>query len=201
LSAEQLDGGEVAFVTRNKHKFEEASYVLSHFGVRVVQVDLERVEIQSDDLSEIALTGAKQASLRLGRAVVVEDAGLFVDALNGFPGPYSSYVFRTIGIRGILKLMSGVGDRRARFESAVAYCDPSGECRVFRGVALGVIALEPRGSGGFGFDPIFIPDEGGGLTYAEMSFERKCEISHRAKAFKAFGEWFTSCMRNKLKYL
>ncbi|MCS7386427.1 MAG: XTP/dITP diphosphatase [archaeon GB-1867-005] len=192
MSAEFLSDVEIAFITRNKHKFEEAKYVLSLMGVRLIQVPMKRIEIQSDDLCEIALFGVKDAAEKLNRPVIVEDAGLFIESLGGFPGPYSSYVFKTIGLSGILKLMRGVSDRRAWFESAVAYCDSSGECRVFKGVAFGEIALEPRGSGGFGFDPIFIPDEGDGLTFAEMEFEHKCRISHRAKAFKAFGMWLAS---------
>ncbi len=186
----------VNIVTRNIHKFREAAYVLSRMGIESLQIPIKRIEIQSDNLEDIAIIGAKSAAKKLGRPVVVEDAGLFIDSLNGFPGPYSSYVFKTLGINGILKLMSGIENRRAKFVSVVAYCDPSGMCHVFKGIVWGKISLNPRGSGGFGFDPIFEPDNCKGLTYAELSFERKCEISHRAQAFKSFASWFLSIEGN-----
>lgn len=178
------------FVTRNRHKFEEAFNILLPMGIRLKQAPIERIEIQSEDLSEIALIGAKNAVEVLKKPLVVEDAGLFIKSLNGFPGPYSSYVYKTIGVDGILKLMENVNDRSAYFKSAVAFCSPGGKCRVFVGEVHGEIALEARGSGGFGFDPIFIPYESDGRTFAEMSISEKSLLSHRARAFREFGRWF-----------
>ncbi|RLE51406.1 MAG: non-canonical purine NTP pyrophosphatase, RdgB/HAM1 family [Candidatus Methanomethylicota archaeon] len=190
LLKEESKSNVIRIVTRNEHKFREASYVLSLMGIKSVQIPIKRLEIQSENLEDIALIGARDAVKNVGKPIVVEDAGLFINYLNGFPGPYSSYVFKTIGIDGILRLMNNVKDRRAKFSSVIAYCDLDGKCRIFKGITYGKISLKPRGSSGFGFDPIFEPENCGGLTYAEMSFEEKCKISHRAKAFKAFGEWF-----------
>jgi len=154
-------------------------------------LDAEKLEVQSDSLEEIARTSALDAVRRLRVAIVVEDAGLFVDALHGFPGPYSSYALRTIALRGILRLMEGVRNRRAVFKSVVAYADPTGNVRTFPGTVAGMISDEPRGTHGFGFDPIFIPD-GRRRTFAEMTIDEKNEISHRAEAFKALARWLLS---------
>jgi len=119
--------------------------------------------------------------------VFVEDAGLFIDALNGFPGPYSSYVYRTIGVEGVLKLVEGKS-RGAAFVSVIALYHPGKGVRVFKGMCRGVIAQHPRGFSGFGFDPIFIP-EGVGKTFAEMREDEKNKLSHRGEAARKLIEW------------
>lgn len=176
------------FLTRNKGKLKEAKMTLMGFGIKVEQLDGDRIEIQSDDLCEIALYSVKHVDTE-NLPVIVEDAGLFIEALNGFPGPYSSYVYKTIGCRGILKLMEGREDRRARFKSAVAYFDGK-VAKVFLGEVVGSIAYEEKGHKGFGFDPIFIP-AGHNETFAEMGLKKKVQISHRAKALKALGIWLS----------
>jgi XTP/dITP diphosphohydrolase len=147
------------------------------------------VEIQADSVSEVAAYSAKVASGRYGRALIVEDAGLFVDALGGFPGPFSSYVFKTLGIAGLLGLLERERSRKASFRSAVAYCEPAGEPMVFEGTVRGRILKTPIGEGGFGFDPVFMP-EGRRKSMAEMTLEEKCEVSHRGEAMRKFGAWF-----------
>ena len=150
------------------------------------------VEIQSDDLVEVARFASADAAKNYQRPLIVEDTGLFIDALGGFPGPYASFVFRSIGSEAILRLLRGGGgeeERRATFRSAVAYCEPGGVPRVFSGSILGAIAKKAAGRGGFGFDPIFIP-AGQVLTLAQLSIEEKCRISHRAEAVTKFGEWY-----------
>jgi XTP/dITP diphosphohydrolase len=116
----------------------------------------------------------------------VDDTGFFIDALNGFPGPYAAYVLNSIGNTGILRLMAGQEDRTARFVTAIAFADEKG-VRVFKGTIEGRIAQAPRGEGGFGYDPIF---ETGEKTLAEISLEEKSRISHRARALAAFHDWF-----------
>jgi len=176
--------------TGNRHKYREARRVLSELGVELRLLEVERVEIQADDLAEIAVYSAEQTAAG-DRPIVVEDAGLFIDHYGGFPGPYSSYALRTIGLRGVLKLMDGVGEREASFQSAVAFRHGD-EIRCFRGVVRGRIARSIRGTGGFGYDPIFIPDEGDGRTFGEMTSEEKNALSHRARAFRSLGEWLGS---------
>ena len=174
-------------VTRNPHKVLEANEALKGYPVIVEHLDMDKVEIQADDTREIALHAAKTAYRETGLMVAVDDTGLYIDALRGFPGPYAEYVYRTVGLGGVLKLLDGVADRRACFKTSLAVVGPGVE-EVFEGVTCGVIALEPRGSAGFGYDPIFIP-EGYNVTYAEMSIQEKTRVSHRGKAFRMLGEW------------
>jgi len=180
----------IFFATGNIHKFNEARVVLAEYGISVAMLKVKTLEIQDDNIENIARTSALNAVRELNLPLIVEDAGLFIEALKGFPGPFSSYVYRTIGLSGIIKLLEGVDDRRAQFKSAVAFCNPCGELRCFLGISNGRIAREPRGSGGFGFDPIFEPEEQPAKTFGEMSIEEKNLFSHRAKALRKFAEWY-----------
>ncbi|MEM1548990.1 MAG: XTP/dITP diphosphatase [Candidatus Methanomethylicia archaeon] len=186
---EELDYQTILFVSKNKNKFIEASNILKNYGIKLDWAPFSKMEIQSISLSEIASSAAKNAFETLRKPLIVEDDGLFIKALNGFPGPYSSYVYSTIGLDGILKLMENIKDRECFFESAVAFCNGSLN-KVFLGRVYGTISENIRGQGGFGFDPIFIP-RGESITFAEMSLEYKCSISHRAIALKSFAEWFS----------
>ena len=105
------------FASSNPHKFTEVSEILSHWKLLVGFAQLELPEIQADQLEPIAEMKAREASKRLNAPALVEDAGLFIESLRGFPGPYSAYVFRTLGIEGILALLRDEKDRRARFRS------------------------------------------------------------------------------------
>ncbi|MEW6222088.1 MAG: XTP/dITP diphosphatase [Candidatus Hadarchaeota archaeon] len=179
----------LTFVTSNPHKFKEVQEIAAREGVEVKRSPTPYIEIQSDSLEEIVQVGAQQASALLMAPCFVEDAGLFVDALKGFPGPYSKYVFLTIGNQGLLKLLGGVPDRGAEFRSAVGYCKPGGKTVVFSGKIRGTITTSPTGSKGFGFDPIFSP-EGEKLTFGEMSTAEKNRFSHRARSVEEFIKWF-----------
>ena len=180
-------------VTSNLGKAREFESIFSEYGLSFRIEPIKTPEIQAVDLRIIAEQSAIYAYEILREPVLVEDAGLFIDALNGFPGPFSSYVYKAIGIRGILKLMEDVEDRRARFLSVIAFYTPMiGGVKIFTGEVEGYIAREPRGSSGFGFDPIFIPAEGDGKTFAEQSVEEKNKLSHRARAARKFAEWMLS---------
>ena len=170
-------------VTGNAHKLEEVRDIARMVGAPIVveQASIPKREIQSNSLEEIALYAARHAYDHIRKPVIVDDSGLFIDALNGFPGPYSSYVYKTLGVNGILKLMSGIANRRACFRTSAALIFPPLEL-LFTGETCGYITSEARGGGGFGFDPIFVP-EGREKTYAEMSLEEKNMVSHRYKAF------------------
>ena len=186
-------GGKVVFLlSGNIHKFREARLALKEYGLSTALLRRKTFEIQSDSIEEVALVSALYSAKKVRLPVLVEDAGLFIEGLSGFPGVYSSYVLRTIGNEGVLKLMEGLKDRRATFRSAVVFCDENMKPKIFNGEVRGVILEEKRGTEGFGFDPIFAPEEGEGRSFAEMSIEEKSELSHRGKAFRAFGEWYTS---------
>ncbi len=177
-------------VTRNAGKFEEARLELSRFNIELRQIDADKLEVQSDDVVVIAARAAEAAYREFRVPLIVDDTGLFINALNGFPGPYSSYVLRTIGLKGVLRLMSGIDDRSACFRTAVAYADDSG-VKAFTGETCGRLALSPRGSSGFGYDPIFIP-QGESRTYAEMDVGEKNRLSHRGKALRSFATWYVN---------
>ncbi|MBM1154362.1 XTP/dITP diphosphatase [archaeon] len=184
-------GKSLIFVTGNPGKAWEVALLLRPFGIGIIPKKLDLIEIQSDNLEEIVRHKAQQAAKILKQPLVVEDSGLFIRALKGFPGPFSSYVLRTIGCSGILKLMEGVHDRAAEFRAVVAFIDPQLHDPVlFHGCVSGQIALQEGARiAGFGFDPIFIP-EGFTKPFSEMSTEEKNRVSHRARAFTAFAQWF-----------
>jgi XTP/dITP diphosphohydrolase len=180
------------FATGNRNKYLEAARIAASFQVNLKYLNWEKLEIQSQSLAEIASFAAKQAAQSCRKVVVVEDAGFFVQALGGFPGPYSSYVFDTVGLTGIMRLARGAKNREASFQAAVAYCEPNQLPICFTGQVAGSLPLRPRGLHGFGYDPIFVPKEGDGRTFAQMSMNEKNLSSHRAKAFTKFCKWFSS---------
>jgi XTP/dITP diphosphohydrolase len=188
----QLKGRVVFFATNNFNKFNEARRVLGEYGIAVGMLRVKTAEIQSDKLDEIAQASVIEAFRNCTLPVIVEDAGLFIEALRGFPGPYSAYVYKTIGNTGLVKLMENVENRNAKFQSAIAYCDGHSAPVCFEGEAAGKITREEnkeKGKSGFGFDPIFQPF-GSAKTFAEMTIEEKNDFSHRAKAFRKFAEWY-----------
>jgi len=185
--------GKVIFlVTGNFHKFNEARRVLSEHHIATGMLRIKTVEIQDDNIENIAKASALEVFKKSRLPLIVEDAGLFIRALKWFPGAYSSYVYRTIGNEGVLKLMEGLSDRYAQFRSAVVFYDSNRSLKSFEGVSEGRISEEARGSSGFGFDPIFEPSRGGGKTFGEMSLDEKNAFSHRANAFRKFAEWYKS---------
>lgn len=177
------------FITGNRGKFVEAERLLGRFGIRLEQADLEITEPQADTLEEVVEKCAEEALKKTDGCFIIEDSGLFINSLNGFPGVYSSYVYRKIGCDGILKLLTGSSDRSAYFMTSLAYGEAGRGIKLFKGRVDGLIVMEPRGKGGFGFDPIFTPLNSD-LTFAEMSTEEKNKFSHRAKALRAFASWF-----------
>ena len=189
----RLKGRVIFFATNNINKFNEARRVLAEHKIAVGMLRVKSLEIQNESLEEIAEASVIDAFEKCHLPIIVEDAGLFVDALKGFPGPYAAYVYRTIGNQGLLKLMENVETRNARFESVIAYLSKdlkSPKC--FSGQAQGEIVTEQKrgnGNSGFGFDPIFKPIRAG-RTFAEMSILEKNGFSHRAEAFRAFAQWY-----------
>lgn len=186
-------GKVVFFATGNIHKFNEARVVLAEYGLAAGMLRVKALEIQSDNLTEIATSSAVEARKRCHLPLIVEDAGLFVDALKGFPGPYAAYVYKTVENSGLLKLMENVQNRKATFRSAIAYCDnDSGKTVCFEGETAGEITAKERMTSfesAFGFDPIFQPT-GNKRTFAEMTLTEKNGISHRAQAIRKFAKWY-----------
>lgn len=171
----------ITFVTGNKGKLHEAQVALAPLGHDIVSADLHPIEIQGETLEEIAHAKCEVLIGKLPAPFFVDDGGLFVAALNGFPGVFSAHALKRIGVPGILKLMEGVPDRRAHFACVVTYYDGQ-TIHSFSGRCDGTLATAPRSDGhGFGFDPIFVPD-GHAQTFGELSAQIKNKISHRGKA-------------------
>ncbi len=121
--------------------------------------------------------------------VAVEDSGLFVHTLRGFPGPYSSQAHETIGCSGILRLLGSETQRNAHFQTAIAVSKSGRTLGIFPGRVRGRISRTERGKNGFGFDPIFIP-AGSSITFSEMSDAQKNRHSHRFRAFRRLAKWY-----------
>lgn len=171
------------FVSSNKNKYLEAQEILKSFGISLGHIEFKLEEIQDISITNIALRKSQDAFSRWKKPLIIEDDGLFITSLLGFPGPYSSYVFNTIGNNGILKLL---GTRRdAIFQSVIVYRDHK-EFKVFSSKVSGKISKKIKG-GGWGYDPIFIP-KNSQKTYSQL--KNKNEISHRYNALKKFSRWF-----------
>lgn len=171
------------FITSNRGKVQEAARKLRPYGYRVVQKNLGYPEIQADFLQDVAIEAVSDIQKRFHKEFIIEDAGLFIESLQGFPGVYSKYVFVTLGVAGILKLLQGEHNRRAMFQSVYAYCEPERKPVIVTGECPGTISQIQRGTHGFGFDPIFIP-KNEQKTFGEMTLEEKNQFSHRAKALE-----------------
>jgi XTP/dITP diphosphohydrolase len=224
------------YVTTNEGKVREAEEYLDS----VSSLAYDYPEIQADSLEAVAAHGARAAHEFAGEAVLVDDAGLYLEGFDGFPGPYSAYVEDTLGVERVGRLARREDATRAQFRCVIAYCDgepfeaspepvdpgdrrgqdlaaderasattdgtvdddgdagnpettgaagddaTDAPVKLFAGAVPGTI-VEPRGDGGFGYDPIFEHD---GQTFAEMSAAEKNAISHRGRALATFAEWY-----------
>jgi XTP/dITP diphosphohydrolase len=184
----------LVLVTQNKHKLKELRPLFKKYNVGFDISSIQKYEVRSESVEEIARVAAEVAFDTLQQPVVVDDTGFFVDSLNGFPGSYAAIVLKSIGYEGILKLMTDQADRTSRFKTAVGFCDGE-RLEVFSGIMSGTVARAPAGESGFGYDPIFVP-EGFTKTYAELTLEEKVRISHRTRAFEGFLRWYTSMLDN-----
>jgi XTP/dITP diphosphohydrolase len=179
----------VIFATSNPHKVQEVQSVLQEYPITIKPLNIKGPEIQSGNLVDIAKYSVLWAVQQIKVPVFVEDTGLFIEALNGFPGTMASYVYTTIGTAGILKLLMSETNRTAQFKSVIAYCSPRNEPKCFAGEVHGRVSLREKGTKGFGFDALFIPRDGGGKTFGEMNVAEKNNHSHRARATKKFVQW------------
>lgn len=171
-------------ITGNRGKAAEIGAIL---GMVVEHQALDITEIQSLDVEEVARDKAARAFEMIGKPVIVDDTGMSVQALGGMPGALIAWFLDNIGPDGILKLLDGSTDRRASVSTAIGYADNRG-VHVFIGTVQGSIPDEPRGTNGFGYDPIFIP-EGQEQTYAEMTSEQKNLGSMRAIALAKLADF------------
>lgn len=202
----------LSYVTTNSGKVAEVEQRLG--ADTVTQLDYDYPELQADDLAPIAAAGARAAYRHADAPVIVDDAGLFIDDLDGFPGPYSHFVDDTLGIERVWRLTEPEPDHSAEFKCVIAYCDGDDfdaspdpidrddrvraaatdadtdgaiPVKLFDGSVAGRL-VAPRGDHGFGYDPIF---EYNGTTFAEMTADQKNAVSHRGRALDKFAEWLS----------
>ena len=165
----------ITYVTGHWAKIESAKHALEPLGFVIDNIKMETPEIQADDVVEVSKNSAKWAAEKLNMPVLKNDSGLFVNALNGFPGVYTRYVEETIGEDGLLKLMDGLEDRKAYFKESIAYCEPGKEPVVFEGITKGTIDTKKTGTYGWSLDFVFIP-EGEDQTLGCFEDEKRWEF-------------------------
>ncbi len=176
----------LSFITGNKFKFREVFEMFRKMKVKydLIQKDIKTTEIQAETLKNVALFKLNSVRHKIEGSFFIEDAGFFVDIpLKGFPGIYSSYVLKTIGNKGIIDLINDFDGSVAHFSAVIAlYFNPIDKILFFEGMIEGKVSETIRGKGGFGFDPIFIPNIIPNKTFAELSIDQKNKISHRGQA-------------------
>jgi len=136
-------------------------------------------------LKEVVDYGLDFLMDKIKKPFIIDDSGLFIDALGGFPGVYSSFIYKTLGKHKVLELLCGLERRTAHFETVIGFVDGERQKHFFVGECHGLIGKCPKGGMGFGYDPIFLP-EGNERTFAQMSPMEKNAISHRGRAVRNF---------------
>jgi len=193
--ARHFDGSRLVIASHNPGKIREIDALLGPLGVAVVSVadlGLPEPEENGATFSANAEIKARAAADGSGLPALADDSGLAVAALDGAPGILSARWAGpdkdfAVAMRRVEDALSGEPDRRAHFVCALALCWPDGHCEIFEGTVDGRLVWPPRGSRGFGYDPIFVP-EGYDITFGEMDPEHKHRISHRADAFRKLVE-------------
>ena len=185
---QELTSKKINLATKNMDKYEEMRDILGNYKLDLRVVDLKGTEIQAFSVLSVAEYSAKEIATKTDEAFIVEDSGIYVNSLYGFPGPYSSFVYKTIGLGGSVRLLKNRDDKTAEFHSAIVYGENGKVIKSFIGICEGTISTDLQGEQGFGYDPIFIP-KGKNKTFAKMSLSEKNQISHRSKAARIFAEW------------
>lgn len=193
------DATRVVLATRNEGKVRELQRILAPYSLSLEGASYDPGPETGSSFAENALAKAVEGVARTGLPSVADDSGLTVDALNGMPGILSA---RWAGRHGddaanlslVLAQLADVSARGASFVCAAAYALPDGRSAVVLGELRGTLLTAPRGTGGFGYDPIFVP-EGYDVTTAELTPEAKDAISHRGQAFRALAPLLAEAMR------
>lgn len=195
----------ILFATSNPNKVEEVSAILCEFGHQIEQLLVGGVPPEFEEPKELGLEAVAEAKIEQalgqirdtefqGSAIMVEDSGIFLDAFDGWPGAESSDVEREIGLEGVLGMLADGRKRGAEYRAFAIVSDGVGMWRG-AGVCKGRISHSVRGEHGFGYDPIFIPNEGNGRTFGEWEEGKRSEITHRARAMNSLAELLNSPSR------
>ena len=186
----------LVLATRNEHKLREFRVLLDPHELIPLPDDVELPPETGETFEDNARVKAEAAASATGMQAVADDSGIEAAALDGRPGVRSARYAddRASDEENLAKLLDEVpddGDRRVSYVCALAYAEPGAETRVFTERCEGELAKEPRGDGGFGYDPAFVPVDGDdGRTMAELSVAEKDAVSHRGRAARAFLDWF-----------
>jgi XTP/dITP diphosphohydrolase len=192
---------ELVLATRNAHKLREFETLLAPHRLRVLPDEVELPPEDGETFEENALGKAVAAAAATGMAAIADDSGISAAALGGAPGVRSARYAgeRASDEQNLAKLLAEVpadGDRRVAYVCALAYAEPGGFTHVLEARCEGTLTHDPRGDGGFGYDPAFVPaDRDDGRTMAELSVAEKDAISHRGRAARAFLEWLAERYR------
>ncbi len=187
----------IHFITDNEYKFQIAANFFENSGFEIIQKPLSPPEIQSDSLAEIASFSAKWSVKKLERPVFLTDAGCFIEALNGFPGPFVKYINQYLKAQDFLKLMEGEKNRKVVFKDCLAYCEPGEDPILFLSSASGKIASEPGRRGSTPINEIFIPQ---GFNRPESEISRESMIkfwNHNIKNLESL----LNHLKNKDNYI
>ena len=168
---------DIYFITSNKGKLDEVR-AITGLDIRSRALDIE--EIQDTDVGNVVRDKALRAYALIKKPVIVEDTGLYIKALNGFPGALVKWMVEAMGPSGICRIVKGYGNKSAYGETCIAFYDGK-KLAVFSGRVDGRITASPKGSNGFGWDPVFMPN-GSDKTFAQMDSSEKNKVSHRRKA-------------------
>jgi XTP/dITP diphosphohydrolase len=193
-------GARLVVATRNEHKLRELAEILDGVDLEPLPDGVELPPEEGETFAANALTKVRATHAATGAAAIADDSGIEARALGGAPGVRSAR-FAGAGATDeenlalLLRKLEGAGDRSVSYLCALAYLDDAGRERLFEGRCEGQLAAEPRGSGGFGYDPAFVPADTGPedtRTMAELSPEEKHAISHRGRAARALAEFLAS---------
>ena len=171
----------IKIITSNPGKVKEFAKMLSELDIEAEHCKVSYDEVQTSELEEVVKKGIEELRKKGLKDFIIDDSGLFVNALKGFPGVYSAYAQKTLGNNGLLKQMENVDERNAEFKCCIG-CDLNGKTIIVTGTCSGKILFKEQGTEGFGFDPIFSHD--GKRSFAEIPIEEKNKISHRGNALK-----------------
>lgn len=188
---------DLVFATNNSHKLREARQIADGLFNILSLEDIgchDEIPETADSLEGNALIKARWVKDKYGYDCIADDTGLMVDALGGAPGVYSAryageHCSPADNVALLLQNLKGEKNRNAHFATVIAYVTDKEE-KLFQGEVEGIIAEQPSGTGGFGYDPIFIAKESG-ITFAEMTSDEKNKISHRGRALRKFFHNFT----------
>lgn len=182
------------YVTGNSVKFDVALETFANTGINLLQMKLDTPEIQSKSVQEVAMYSARWASKQLNKPVIVTDAGFYIEALNGFPGPFIKYVNEWFSADDFVNLVKGKNNRSIIIQDCLAYCNPDLEPLTFTGEYSGRLATKPSGSHGTSIEKVFIP-EGFDVPISDIPAEKMISYWSNGEIMSKFKKYI---MQNQI---